>query len=117
MDTHKYVKAGEVFVKHHKFGVEKIRLIYILDDILYWTKPEDFNKQKPKGKIKLEDILQIENGLKKAKKLKDLERASNCFSIITKERTLELEASNIQIKNLWTNIINNILKQYSTPQQ
>ena len=52
MDTHKYVKAGsqyidilgEIFVKHHKFGVEKIRLVYILDDILYWTKPEDLNK-------------------------------------------------------------------------
>lgn len=45
---------GEIFVKHHKFGVEKIRLIYIADDFLFWTKPEDFNKVKPKGKIKLE---------------------------------------------------------------
>ncbi|CAD8093960.1 unnamed protein product [Paramecium sonneborni] len=117
MDTHKYTKAGEVFVKHHKYGVEKIRLVYIQDDILYWTKPDDINKLKPKGKIKLEDILQIENGLKKAKKLKDLDRSSNCFSIITKERTLELEASNIQIKNIWTNIINNILKNQQTPSQ
>ncbi|CAD8101414.1 unnamed protein product [Paramecium sonneborni] len=117
MDTHKYVKAGEIFVKHHKFGAEKIRLIYILDGMLYWTKPDDLSKLKPKGKINLEDILQIENGLKKAKKLKDFDRSINCFSIITKERTLELEASNIQIKNLWTNIINNILKKQQTPQQ
>ena len=94
----KVLKKGNLFVKHHKWGKPKLRLIFSNADVseIYWADPSMTTKidanSKFKGKILTSEIKDVRDGFIKAKKASVGDKIECCFTIRTKNRTIELEA-------------------------
>lgn len=76
---------GNYFVKHHRWGTPKLRLVW-LDEKgtrIYWSTPKN-SKAKPRGHLEVSKIVCIKDGLVKARKIADISRQNNIFSIVTK---------------------------------
>lgn len=67
---------------------------------IFWGVPKESPKSH-KGFILTSKITAVKDGLVKARKIKNKEKAQNTFTIVSKGRTLELEASTYEAKLLW----------------
>jgi hypothetical protein len=99
---------GENFTKHGRRGQPHTRNVSIEVDgsvlCFDWSS----------GKMRMhKDEISILQGKKTEvfqRKVNAKAREDLCFSIVTKERTLDLEARNIKIKEYWINGLNLLIK-------
>ena len=102
----KIMKNGFVFMKYGKFGKPHERIVYInsSDKVIEW---KAFNKKKGKGKIEIDKIVEIKEGRKTSNflKTKSFDASSDflAFSIIGKNRGLDLVAENEKMKEKFLN--------------
>ena len=91
-------------MKHHSWSMAKLRVIWLSDDLskICWGCPK-ISPRKEKGYILVSKICDVlSTGKVRCFKVKcEPERMKNIFSIVTKKRTLVLEAANSQCKDLW----------------
>ena len=91
---------GNYFIKHHKWGKPKLRLVWLDDKLteISWGDPKDLVKGlKVKGMLKVSEIKELKDGLAKSK-ISDpraAKRTACTFSIISGTRTLELECATV----------------------
>ena len=95
-----HIIIGNYFIKHHKWGKPKLRLVWTDDKltVINWGDPKDAGEgQKVKGMLRVSEIKEVKEGLVKAKinDKKAPQRSSCTFSIISGGRTLELECPTI----------------------
>jgi len=95
------IQQGSMFIKYkHKKG--KDRMIYCPNslDRIIWG---DQAKKKVKGYLMVSDLIRISDGCFGSK------RNENAFTIVAKERTLELEASGQKEKSDWIAAIQHLI--------
>lgn len=91
---------GTQFVKHGRWGAPHTRLVSLRNGTVSWFT----------GDLPVKEIISVTSG----KKTKVFERteveADVCFSIITKDRTLDLQAANKNQRDFWVKNINKLLE-------
>lgn len=118
MQTDQFVLTnGYFFLKHNKYSKPKMRHIFCSKDLskIFWQSCKRLGQKNAlKGHINIADIISINNGLTKSRKMskeKKQERWDNCFTIVTNERTLELEAPSNAQKQEWLGIMKKLVGQ------
>ncbi len=89
-------KIGNYFIKHHKWGKPKLRLVWADEGLttINWGEPKESTaSSKVKGAMKIREITEIREGLVNSKisDKKAAVRTACSFSLLAKGRTLELE--------------------------
>ena len=108
----KFLQKGQMYLKYGKWGKPHEKLVRLSQDSLYleWINPT--NQKGSVSEIEIKTVQRIEEGDISpyfSKKKIDDKRRKLCFSIIGIKRNLDLEASNLNIKNAFCDAIKMIL--------
>jgi hypothetical protein len=112
--VHNLLLAGSLFQKHSNSAAPRPRHVYVTSDLkfLVWKDPK--KSLHPDNKMKIFKIRTIEIGrttpqLQRKRFGKFLANESTSFSIIGRERTVDLEASSEAERNKWVEAIQLLL--------
>jgi len=99
---------GEVFLKYAKTGQPHNRYVWVTDDFteIVWRNPKEdipADEVKKHFRIEVDSILEVYPGQKTQVFLKSGRafRTAVCFSIIAKDRTLDLECKTSSERDMW----------------
>eukprot|EP01080_Neovahlkampfia_damariscottae_P007364 gene7364-11686_t len=105
----KKLKSGIIITKHGRKGSPHPRYMYMskTGDKIMWRNTT--NKEKDKGELPLIDLYEFSDGcntqvFKRVNKKKKDEIQSKCFSVIGKERSLDLEFPSVEKKQEWETV-------------
>lgn len=114
----KTLKVGAILLKHARRGNPHYRTFWLQSDLsrFCWG---DLKRKKVHGRIHTSHITEVAVGhstkvFSKASKYSD---AKKCFSLITKKRTLDLEAVSIEQRETWVLALKYLVQQYAENQE
>ena len=113
---HESLKSGDLFIKHHKWTPPKLRYVWASAELdkVFWGDPDTHKKHK--GYVLSKDILEVTDGILKGKKLNEEQRYKCAFTLVCRDRTLELESPTLEAKELWkTNFLSLIAHSKGEP--
>ena len=109
------LQKGETFLKFGKLGEPHKRFVYVSDDErnLFWCKLKDGNRRSKIRCLPCSSIVDIKVGCNTTAILKKynipIEFDDLVFSIITKTRSLDLQATSSEVRNRWVKFLKIIL--------
>ena len=108
------MKTGDLFIKHHKWTAPKLRSVWLSEglDKVFWGDPNTISAHK--GYILARDIMEVCDGILKGRKIDDPSRSLCTFTVVTKHRTLELEAQTRETKERWTTYFRSLMEHTAT---
>ena len=104
------MKTGDLFIKHHKWTAPKLRCVWASEDLdkIFWGDPNAQSSHK--GYILARDIKEVKDGILRGRKLDDPSRSECAFTVVSKDRTLELEAQTRETKERWTSYFRSLIE-------
>ncbi|KAL0229917.1 hypothetical protein PCE1_003481 [Barthelona sp. PCE] len=113
---YKTMEQGTHFIKHGMRGNPNTRYVWLSEghDMLCWGKESDFKKNLAKSFLFVSEILNIVSGQTTevfARNSGVRGREQQSFSVVTRERTLDLVADEPGIANEWVAMLNFLLEQ------
>ncbi|CDW79476.1 ph domain containing protein [Stylonychia lemnae] len=109
------LQKGNYFIKHHRWFSAKFRHVWYDKEKqrICWSDPKK-ELLKCKGYVELKYVKEIKDGQVKSKKVKDAEKQKRIFSIVSKKRTLELEAPTLKTYLVWKSYFQMLLNTQKT---
>lgn len=118
------LQQGETFLKFGRSGKPHKRFVYSSDDEqnIFWCKLSEGNNRRSRiRQIKCEDIIDIRVGCNTTTILKHykipIEFDDLVFSIVTKMRSLDLQATNTETRNRWVKFLKIMLQENEAKQK
>jgi len=112
-----FLQAGKLLQKHSKTAVPRQRHVYMSQDMkwLIWKDPHIPGDPGPENKIKMFKVKSVETGrctpqLERKRLGKFLAKEECAFSVIARNRTVDLEADNEANRDLWVQYLTMVME-------
>eukprot|EP00698_Gefionella_okellyi_P005458 TRINITY_DN14995_c0_g1_i1.p1 TRINITY_DN14995_c0_g1~~TRINITY_DN14995_c0_g1_i1.p1 ORF type:complete len:1007 (+),score=206.91 TRINITY_DN14995_c0_g1_i1:50-3022(+) len=114
VDLERRLAQGALFTKHGRSGRPHDRFVRIVNDRVEWTEVKDTSE----GHIRLSDVTDVVEGIQTsvARRTGDVARADCFLSIVTPQRTLDLECTTRAVRDEWVRLLRQTIAVRRTAQ-